>query len=291
VSKQTGEMPFLDHLEELRWRIIWCVVATLVGSAVGIFLVLRFDVVELLTLPLDAAIAGISTESPDLLPYLGGDRLNVINLTEPFFFAMKVGVALGFLLASPVVAYHAWAFFAPALEERERRVIVPSLYLGLVLFAAGVAMAYFVVLPLTIRFLILFGTQWFELELTADAYLAMVWRLLVVFGAIFELPVVVMILSALGLVTPAFLRAKRRHAIVIMVVAASILSPGDLISLTLLLLGPMIVLYELGILLSAMVRRERIDGLPLLVPLAVLLEARNRLAESAAERHRASPAR
>jgi sec-independent protein translocase protein TatC len=212
------------------------------------------------------------------------------DLTEPFFFALRVGVALGLLLASPVVAYQVWRFFAPALEERERRVIVPSLYLGLVLFAAGVAMAYFLVLPLTIRFLILFGTQWFHLQLTADAYLAMVWRLLVVFGAVFELPVVVMILSALGLVTPAFLRAKRRHAIVVMAVLASILSPGDFIGLMLLLLGPMVLLYELGILLSAMVRRERVEGVSLLVPLALILEARNRLAHSAAHRHRVSPA-
>jgi sec-independent protein translocase protein TatC len=283
-------MPFLDHLEELRWRIVWSVVAILVGSAVGIWLVLQLDVVDLLALPLDASIAAISRDRPELLPLLGDGGLGFNNLTEPFFFAMKVGVALGFLLASPVVAYQVWRFFAPALEARERRVIVPSLYLGLVLFAAGVAMAYFLVLPITIRFLILFGTQWFHLQLTADAYLAMVWRLLVVFGVVFELPVVVMILSALGLVTPAFLRAKRRHAIVVMVVLASVLSPGDFLSLTLMLLGPMILLYELGILLSAMVRRERSEGLSLLVPLALLLEARNRLAQSAERRHRMSPA-
>jgi sec-independent protein translocase protein TatC len=283
-------MPFLDHLEELRWRIIWTLLAIVVGSAVGIFLVIELDVIDLLTAPLEAALGVISTERPELAPFLGGGRLVFLNLTEPFFFAIKVGIALGFLLASPVVAYHVWAFFAPALEERERRVIVPSLYLGLVLFAAGVAMAYFLVLPISIRFLITFGLEWFALQLTADAYLAMVWRLLLVFGAVFELPVVVMILSALGLVTPAFLRSKRRHAIVVMSVLAAVLTPSDIIVLMMMLLLPMIALYELSILLSAMVRRERLEAVSALVPLLAILEARNRFAKTRQRRHAAARA-
>jgi sec-independent protein translocase protein TatC len=153
------------------------------------------------------------------------------------------------------------------------------------LFAAGVAMAYFVVLPISIRFLIVVGTEFsFTLQLTADSYLAMVWRLLVVFGAVFELPVVVMILSALGLVTPQFLRAKRRHAVVVMAVLSAVLSPGDIIWVMLLLLGPMIVLYELSIVLSAVVRRERVETASLVVPLLLVLEARNRFAHSIARR-------
>lgn len=280
MSTSNGEMPFLDHLEELRWRIIWSLVAIVLGSAAGIFVVLQFNVVEILQRPLDLAIANIAANHPDLVPRLGDGDLHFRNLTEPFFFALKVGVVLGFLLALPVVAYQVWAFFAPALEERERRVIVPSLYLGFALFAAGVAMAYFVVLPITIRFFIMFGVEWFTLDLTAESYLALVWGLLIVFGSVFELPVVVMILTALGLVTPSFLRAKRKHAIVIMAVLASLMSPGDVIGLMLLLLGPMIVLYEASILLSAMVLRERREGVSLVVPLLAVLEARNRLARS-----------
>jgi sec-independent protein translocase protein TatC len=278
MSTSKGEMPFLEHLEELRRRILWSFLAIAVGSAVGIYAVLQLDVIDLLTLPLEAAIADVSAGRPELGLVAGSGRLVFLDLTEPFFFAIKVGVAAGLVLASPVVVYHLWSFLAPALEQREKRVIVPSLYLGLVLFAAGVALAYTVALPVTIRFLLAFGMEWFTPSLTADHYLGMVWRLLVTFGLVFELPVLVMILSALGLVTPAFLRSKRRHAIVVMVVVASLLSPGDLVSLTVLLLGPLIVLYEGSILLSSLVRRERVEGVSLIVPLILIYEMRERLA-------------
>lgn len=290
MSTPKGEMPFLEHLEELRWRIIWSFVAVVIGAGVGIWAVFELNVIHLLTAPIEAAMADLVRQRPELGQFMGSGRLSFLNLTEPFFFAIKVGVAVGFLLASPVVVYHVWSFFAPALEDREKRVIVPSLYLGLLLFAAGVALAYTVALPLTIRFLLTFGLEWFTPNLTADYYLAMVWRLLITFGVTFELPVVIMILSALGLVTPAFLRSKRRHAIVVMTVAAAVLSPGDIMSLTVLLLVPLIVLYELSILLSSMVRRERAESVSLIVPLVFLYEMRERLALSL-ERRRAREAR
>jgi sec-independent protein translocase protein TatC len=280
-----GEMPFLDHLEELRWRIIWSVLAVAAGSAIGIFAVFELHVVDVLTAPLYGAFDHLSNSRPEIARMLGAGGLVFNNLTEPFFFVIRVGVAVGFLLAAPVVAYHVWAFFAPALEERERRVIIPSLYLGLGLFAAGVSTGYFVALPITIRFLLGFGAEMFTPLLTADAYLAMVWRLLLVFGLVFELPVVVMILSALGLVTPAFLRSKRRHAIVGLTIAAGVMIPGDTVVLTLLLLVPMVALYEGSILLSALVRRERVEAASLIVPLIVILEGRNRLAASLQRRH------
>jgi sec-independent protein translocase protein TatC len=291
MDKSKGEMPFLDHLEELRWRIIWSLVAVVVGTGAGIWAVLRFDVIGLVEAPLLAAMAEIVADRPELAQLIGTGRLVFLDLTEPFFFAIKVGVAAGLVVASPVVVYHIWSFFAPALEAREKRVIVPSLYLGLVLFAAGVALAYTVALPLTIRFLLVFGLEWFTPLLTADHYLAMVWRLLVAFGLVFELPVVILILSALGLVTPAFLRSKRRHAIVIMLVVASVMTPTDVIGMTLLMLVPLIGLYEMGILLSAMVQRKRGESVPLIVPIAVMAyEMRERLA-AALDRRRAREVR
>ncbi len=118
-------------------------------------------------------------------------------------------------------------------------------------------MAYFIALPVTIRFLLIFGSEYFQPMLTAGYYLSFVTRLLLAFGVVFELPVVVMILSALGLVTPAFLRAKRRHAIVTITILASFLSPGDVIAVTVLLMAPLVVLYEVSILLSAVIYRRR----------------------------------
>jgi sec-independent protein translocase protein TatC len=286
MDRPRGEMPFLDHLEELRWRIIWSVLAIVVGSAIGVFAVIKLDVMNVLTAPLLTAISSLVQDRPELAGVLGDGRLVFLNLTEPFFFAMKLGVVVGLVASSPIVAYHCWAFFAPALDERERRVIVPSMTLGLFLFAVGVAMGYFVALPLMIRFLLLFGSEWFTPALTAGHYLPLVLRLLVVFGLVFELPVVIMILSALGLVTPAFLRSKRRHAIVTMLVGASVLIPGDFVGLTLLLMVPLILLYEASIVLSALVRRERAEPLTLIVPLIFCYHLSGLIGEAIRRGHR-----
>lgn len=254
------EMPFLDHLEELRWRILWSVLAIAVGSVVGIFVTIRFDLIEILTAPLFSVVRDLSVEDPSFLGLLGTERLVFLNLTEPFFFVLRLGVIIGLVLASPVVVYQVWAFLSPALDHRERRAIVPTFALGLVLFTAGVALAYFLALPLTIRFLLLFGSEWFTPALTAGFYMSMVVRLLLAFGLAFELPIVLLVLTVLGLVTAKALRSKRRHALVAMAVLASVVSPGDTVIVTILLLGPLFLLYEFGIVLSARVERRRPDA-------------------------------
>jgi sec-independent protein translocase protein TatC len=238
----TGEMPFLDHLEELRWRILWSIIAVGVGAVIGLILVQYFGVMEILILPVQ--------------PFLSGEKLAFFSPATPFFVTLKLGLLVGIILAFPVVVYQGWAFFSPALEPSERRVILPSLYFGLGLFCAGVAMAYFWVLPLALRFLTGFQPAYLEATIGVDEYLAFVIRLLLAFGVVFELPVVVMILSAMGLVTPTFLKEKRRHAIVAMTILASALTPGDIAS-TLLMLGPMMILYEVSILLSVMIYRRK----------------------------------
>lgn len=238
-------------------RLLWSLLAVAVGTGVGIFAAVRLNVMDVLTAPLYEAVSELAAQDPSFAPVLGTGRLAFLNLTEPFFFILKLGMLSGFVFASPVVVYQAWAFLSPALEERERRLIVPTMCGGLVLFSMGVALAYFVALPMTIRFLLQFGAEWFTPTLTAGYYLDLVTRLLLAFGAVFELPVVVLILTSLGLVTPAFLRAKRRHAIVFITVLASFLSPGDYISVTLLLMVPLILLYEVSIVLSVFVDRRR----------------------------------
>jgi sec-independent protein translocase protein TatC len=231
--------------------------AIFIGAGVGILLVMRFEVMTLLTEPLYSIIQDIQQDVPGYGGLLGDGKLAFLNLTEPFFFVLKLGILTGLILVSPILVYQVWGFLSPALEKRERRVIIPSLYFGLVLFAAGAAMAYFIALPVTIRFLLLFGQEWFTPMLTADFYLSFVVRMLLAFGLIFELPIVVMILSVMGLVTPEFLKEKRRHAIVLIAIAASFLSPGDFILLTIMMMIPLIFLYELGIVLSTMIYRRK----------------------------------
>jgi sec-independent protein translocase protein TatC len=239
----SGEMPFLDHLEELRWRMIWSLLAVMVCAIAGYFLVTRLDVLGLLIEPIK--------------PFLHGSKLKYLSPTEPFFITLKLAVSVGLVLASPIVIYQVWAFLSPALMPGEKRVIVPALYLGLVLFAVGVVMSYKVVLPMTLAFTMGFQTESLEQNIVIGEYLGFVTRLLLAFGGVFELPVVILILSAMGLVTPEFLASKRRHAVVIITVLASVLTPGDVITLTLMMMVPLILLYELSIFLSRLVARKK----------------------------------
>ena len=236
-------MPFLDHLEELRWRLIWSLGAVLICAVAGYFLVTRLDVLGILVAPIE--------------PFLKGTRLKYLSPTEPFFITLKLAVAVGLVLASPIVIYQIWAFLAPALLPSEKRVIVPALYMGLVLFALGVVMAYELVLPMTLSFTMSFQTESLEQSIVIGEYMGFVTRLLLAFGAVFELPVVVLILSALGAVTPEFLASKRKHAIVIITVLASVLTPGDVITLTIMMMAPLLLLYEFSIVLSKLVTRRR----------------------------------
>ena len=238
-------MPFLDHLEELRWRIFKAAGALVVATVLGFYLIQRFQVLRLLVAPVSE--------------YLPDGRLIYLSPVDPFFFLLKTSVLLGVILAFPILLYQVWAFLSPALEKREKRVIIPALYGGLVLFAAGVMLAYEIALPVSLRFLNGIQIDFLQASLTANDYLSFVTRLLVAFGLIFELPVVVLILSVLGLVTPRFLRSKRRHAIVIITVLASVLSPGDLIMVTVIMMIPLIFLYELSILLSALVYKKKAE--------------------------------
>lgn len=244
MNNSRGEMPFLDHLEELRWRVFKALGALVVATIIGFVLVQRFQVIDLLVEP--------------SRPYLPEDgRLAYFSPVTPFFFILKLSVLAGIIMSFPIVLYQVWAFLAPALEKREKRLIVPALYMGMVLFAGGAFLGYEVALPVSMRFFTGIQTDFLYAVLGADEYLSFAVRLLVGFGIIFELPVVILILSVLGLVTPRFLRTKRRHAIVLSTVAASLLSPGDVITVTVLMMVPLIFLYEFSILLSVLVTRGR----------------------------------
>lgn len=243
TGKNEGEMPFLDHLEELRWRLLWSLLALVVCTVVGYFAVTRFNVLGLLTAPIE--------------PFLDGDRLKTLDPIAPFLITLKLALVVGGILASPIVIYQIWAFLSPALLPSEKRAIVPSLYFGLVLFMIGVAGAYFIALPVTLEFTMGFQTEALEPAIEVNAYLGVVIRLLLAFGLVFELPIVILALTYLGLVTPEFLAEKRRHALALITVVSALITPGDVITITLLMMVPLALLYELSIYLSRVVVRRR----------------------------------
>jgi sec-independent protein translocase protein TatC len=236
-------MPFLDHLEELRWRILWSLAALLVGMIVAFLLVTRVDVIGFLQAPIQ--------------PYLQGRKLVYTHPGESFGIVMKVSFGVGLLLALPVIIYQVWAFLSPALYKHEKKVVIPAIGGAVLLFAIGVYVAYVAILPITLRFLLTFETQALEPMITAGQYFGFAITMSLAFGAVFELPILVLGLTALGLVTPRMLRRFRRYAVILSMVAGALITPGgDLMSLA-LLTGPIYLLYEASILLSHIVHRRR----------------------------------
>lgn len=235
-------MPFLDHLEELRRRLIWILLALAVGAVAGVVLVTQFNILGWLQRPIE--------------PYLTEGRLAFTSPTEPIGITFKLGFLLGLILVSPILAAQLWGFLSPALYASERRVIVPSLVAAMLLFLGGVALAYFVALPLGLRFLLTFQTQALLPWITAGEYLKFAIRVVIAFGVIFELPIVILILSALGVVTPEMLRRYRRHAIIVLAVVAAVLTPADLVSMLVMLL-PLALLYEGSVWVAVLVTRGR----------------------------------
>src|SRR6266498_2987893 len=253
-----GEMPFLDHLEELRWRILWSLLAILVGTIVGWWLLDKIDIIEVLKRP--------------IAPYLPGGLLVFTSPAEPFMLTLKVAFALGGLLASPVVIYQIWAFLAPALYEREKRLIVPALGVGVVLFLGGAAACYQWLLPAALKVLLGFQRTDLTAMITIDRYFGMAVPFVVGCGLIAELPLVVTILAALGIVTPQFLGRQRRYAIVIAAFLAAILTPPDAVSM-MLMLGPLLLLYEVSIWCAWVASRRRARRMAAAAMLLLLLGA------------------
>src|SRR6266513_2079887 len=235
-------MPFLDHVEELRWRILKSLVAVLLASLVGWVVVEHVDVIRMLMRP--------------IIPLLPDGKLKFTSPTEPFLITLKFAFALGLLLASPVLIYQLWAFLTPALYSREKRLIVPALSVGVVLFLSGAGIAFEWLLPHILRMLFSFQPQVFSPIITADGYFSFAAQFLIAIGLAMELPLVVVILTALGLVTPQFLARNRRYALAIAAVAAALLAPPDALSM-LVGIVLLIALYEVSIGCAWVVTKRR----------------------------------
>jgi Tat protein translocase TatC len=240
-----AEMPFLEHLEELRVRLVRVLLALIAGFAAGLWVVQRFEFVNLLKAP--------------IAPYLKitGGKLVVTSPTEPVMITLKLALIVGLVLVSPVIVYQVWAFLAPALYTREKRAVVPALGAGLVLFCAGGFFAFLVILPQALPILFSFQSEGLEILITFEKYFGFVVQLVLAMGLCFEIPLVMMMLSALGVVTPAGLNRFRRYAIVLAAIAGAVLSPGTDILSMIIMTVPILLLYEVGFLGAWVIHRRR----------------------------------
>jgi sec-independent protein translocase protein TatC len=230
------EMSFLDHLGELRSMILQSVVAVFVFSVICWFFSGWI---------LDLLIRDLPVES-----------LYFYSPLEAFMVRLKISFVIGFMLAFPFVLYKIWAFISPGLFSSERKRIVPFMLSSSILFYTGVLFCYVILIPLVIGFLLKFGTPNLSPLLSVSSFFAFVARLCFTFGIVFQLPVIVLVLSLLGIVTPRFLLRQWRYAIVLIFFASAILTPPDVVS-QLLMAGPICVLYLGSVLIALIVTRKK----------------------------------
>lgn len=235
-------MGLLDHLNELRWRLVRCFIAALVGFC------LCWAVVEplfdILTLPLNNALGAV------------GAHAQYTSMPEPFFTRMLVAFVTGLFIASPVIFYQIWAFIAPGLYDEEKRFIIPVAVISAVFFIGGGLFCYFIVFPYAFDFFISFSTQSIQITPRISDYLDFILKLLLAFGLIFEMPLFSFFLSRMGVLTAGMMRRGRRYAIVAIFIVAAILTPPDVVS-QLLMACPMLVLYECSILVAAVCGKKK----------------------------------
>ena len=233
-----SKAPLMDHLIELRRRLLWCIGALLVSF--GLAFTQSQRIFDFLVQPLATAFG----------PGAGG-KLIYTKLYEAFFVDIKVSLFAAFVLAFPVIANQLWAFIAPGLYKREKRAFLPFLIATPVLFTMGASLAYFVVMPTAFKFFLGFqhtgasGLKQEALPAMGD-YLALVMQFIIAFGVAFLLPVLLMLLERAGIVTRQQLIKSRRYAIVGATIVGAILAPPDLWS-QIALAVPLVILYEISI--------------------------------------------
>jgi len=227
------EMSFLDHIEELRWRIIYAIIGVIIFTIIAWFFVDPLVEVVLLKPARDA-----NASLQNLRPF------------GQLFLYIQVAIIVGVVASLPNIFYQLWKFISPALKKTERKYIVWIVFFSSFCFLSGIAFSYFVMLPLTMKFAAQFGTAEIANEFAIDEYMSIIISVMLAAGFVFELPMVSFFLSKLGILTPAFMRKYRRHAIVIILILAAFLTPGaDPVSQVILAV-PLVLLYEISIFIS-----------------------------------------
>ena len=235
-------LTLIEHLDELRTRIIICVLAFVVGF--GLCFWQDEEVFDILNSPL-----------PD------GFKPITFGVTEPFLTTITVSAYAGLALALPVILYQLYAFVLPAFSPNERRLALPILLMVPVLFAGGLAFGYFIVLDRAVEFLLNFNDEQFNIQVRARDYYSFVAFMLVAMGLMFQVPMGILAVTRIGIVTPRQLREWRRYAYFIIVVVAALLPTVDPVSLALEIV-PLVILFKLSIVLASLLDRSNAERAP-----------------------------
>ncbi len=238
------EMPFLEHLEEFRGRIIKALIGLILGAL--ICLIFSKPLLQLLLWP---------TSRVDL-PM----NIQVLKVQGMFIVTLEIAFFGGIIVSLPYILYQLWMFIAPGLYSHERQYVPRVIFSATFLFLAGVAFAYLVIFPFALDFFLGLAPPSVATNIAVDFYISFIIRLLIIFGIVFELPILSYFLSKMGILTPEWMRKYRKHAIVTIFVLAALFTPPD--PFTQVMLGiPLILLYEFSIYISKLVHRRKKEKL------------------------------
>ena len=235
-----SEMGFLDHLEELRWRLVRCLLAMVIGSAVSFGYI--DHILNVLLYP------ARSTSNPI--------NLQVLSVQGMFLIKWFISFISGFILALPYLIYQFWRFVAPGLKVNEKKYAFPVVFFAFSSFITGILFGYFILIPFSLEFFSGFGAAHVDNNFSIQYYFSFLTWLLLGAGIIFQLPVVSLVLSAIGILTPPFMRHYRRHSVVVILILSSFITPPDPVSMVIMSF-PLILLYEMSIGVSWLVNRKR----------------------------------
>jgi len=259
-------MTFLQHLEELRWHIIRALIAVVVGAIVAfLFKNIIFDHIilapnnpDFITNRLLCRLAE-TVKAPALCINQDPIELISIKMSGQFTTHINISLVAGLIMAFPYVFWEFWSFFRPALYEKERKYARGAVFMASLLFMTGILFGFFIITPLSINFLGSYRVSDIVAnQINITSYISSITSVALSAGITFELPIVVFFLARIGVVTPEFLRKYRRHAIVLVLVVAAVITPPDVFSLVLVSI-PLVLLYEVSIFIAARVVRKRAE--------------------------------
>ncbi|MCF6268159.1 MAG: twin-arginine translocase subunit TatC [Melioribacteraceae bacterium] len=239
-EERGGEMSFLQHLEELRWRFVYALIGIVIGTIVT-WIFIDFLVDNILLIP--AKTANIKLQN--LRPF------------GQLFLFMQIAIIGGIILSIPNIFYQLWKFISPALKQSEKKYITLIVVFSTICFLTGIAFAYFIMLPLTLKFAGEFGSTEIENNFAIAEYFSIIISVMLAAAVVFELPMLSFLLSKIGILTPQIMRKFRKHAIITVLILAAILTPGTDPVAQILLAIPLTLLYEISIYISKVFSKRR----------------------------------
>jgi len=235
-------LPFTVHLEELRWRLVRCIIAIAIGFGISYFY--KEKIFDILMIPLLKAMNNHG-------------KIIFTGLTEAFFTYLKVALISGIMLAFPYLAFEFWMFVTPGLYKHEKLILAPAIFLSALFFIGGALFGYFAAFPFGFEFFLSFTNDHIEALPSMKEYMSLASLMLLAFGAVFEMPLVITILAKLGIVSPRFLTKNRKYAVIIIFIIAGVITPGPDIMSQCIMAGPLLLLYEISIIGAKLFGKSR----------------------------------